>query len=725
METLTSTDQLLDLEIGTRAKIKLRAGNKRYPVEVRRHGKRLILEFPYNMKLLAVVKSMDQAKWHGFPDAQPPQGKWWSIALNERNMFQLEYLMGGNPYARYDLKLVDIDIPDRKLGDKIITPYDHQKEGVQHILTRRHCVLGYEMGTGKTLAAIIAIELFEDILRKEDPSFTGYKHDDVYYVAPRSALAACELDFAKWDTPIKPIFVTYEGMKKIVQEWHGGKAPRVVIFDESSRLKNPTSQRSKAARDLADGMRSDHGWQSLIVEMSGSPAPKSPCDWWHQCEVARPGFLKEGNIRAFERRLALVVTKTKIDGGTYPERIAWLDDAKKCMKCGKPREDLQHDYFKHHDAHDYKASVNEVAHLYKRMNGLVDIRFKKDCLDLPEKRYIETEIKPTLEIMRLARIIQKKSTSAIQALTLLRELSDGFQYVDEEVGVVPCDACKATGEQVEWFDPENPDVGVNPYDIAILEGTVDFPYGYDDDDQLIYFVEAGVHIHESQLMEWRNKKAATLAERLQQRQVACFTCNGDKQVPQYKRAAKQIKCGKEDVMRDRLDELQDIGRYVIYAGFFGSVDRCVDICKTQDWHVIRADGRGWTTFDPDGKIIKGNPLVMFQEKQIQFPRLAFVGQPDAAGMGLTLTASPKTTYYSNTFNAEGRIQSEDRIHRIGMDVNLGATIEDLIHLPSDRLVLENLRKKRKLQSMTMGDMVAALESIKIEGGVREYEWDAT
>ena len=77
-------------------------------------------------------------------------------------------------------------------------------------------------------------------------------------------------------------------------------------------------------------------------------------------------------------------------------------------------------------------------------------------------------------------------------------------------------------------------------------------------------------------------------------------------------------------------------------------------------------------------------------------------------MGLTLTASPSIVYFSNDFNAESRIQSEDRIHRPGMDVNRGATIYDLIHLPTDRTVLDNLRAKRVLQDMTLGSLNEAL-----------------
>jgi hypothetical protein len=39
-----------------------------------------------------------------------------------------------------------------------------------------------------------------------------------------------------------------------------------------------------------------------------------------------------------------------------------------------------------------------------------------------------------------------------------------------------------------------------------------------------------------------------------------------------------------------------------------------------------------------------------------------------------------------------------------MDIDRGHTIKDIIHLPVDELVINNLQKKKKLQSMTMGQL---------------------
>ena len=85
----------------------------------------------------------------------------------------------------------------------------------------------------------------------------------------------------------------------------------------------------------------------------------------------------------------------------------------------------------------------------------------------------------------------------------------------------------------------------------------------------------------------------------------------------------------------------------------------------------------------------------------EYPRVNFVGHPESAGEGITLTRSPAIVYYSNDFNFKSRAQSEDRIHRIGMDVNRGATIYDLCCLETDYMILEILRAKKRLQHMTL------------------------
>ena len=99
-------------------------------------------------------------------------------------------------------------------------------------------------------------------------------------------------------------------------------------------------------------------------------------------------------------------------------------------------------------------------------------------------------------------------------------------------------------------------------------------------------------------------------------------------------------------------------------------------------------------------------LLDFQEHQERYPKLVVIGHPGSAGMSLTLTAADEIIYYSNTFNGEERIQSEDRIHRPGCR---GAKITDIFLLPTDRLVHANLVKKRDMQAMTLGAFKQVLQ----------------
>lgn len=494
---------------------------------------------------------------------------------------------------------------------------------------------------GKTL---VSIELME---RSETK--------DWWYVAPRSALKAVERELIRWDCKINPEMMTYEGLTKRMKNWEEGrKAPEGVVFDESSRIKNPTAQRSQAALALANGIRKDHN--GYILLMSGAPAPKSPPDWFQQCKVACPGFLKEGNIFKFKNRLAIIIQKDGPYGQAYPHIVTWLDDEKKCKICGKLAEDhCEYDLDK--DGHAFEPSKNEVAFLYKRMSGLVLVQLKKDCLDLPDKIYRRIELPVTKRVEQIAKTIVAGAKTVVSGLTLLREVSDGFQYRDVPIGWEECPVCCGSGEIANPL--LNADIPKDSLGDIDLEN--------------------------------------------QPEKVLCDGCGGKGKRRTYSRTTTQVETAKDAALVDLLDEYGEVGRVVIYAAFTGSVDRCVSICEENGWAWIRVDGRGWHSSIPEG-----NPLENFQEKLAEYPRIAFIGNAGAAGLGLTLTASPVIIYYSNSFNFEDRVQSEDRIHRIGMDTNRGATIVDLLYLPTDILVLDNLQKKRKLQALSLGDLTACL-----------------
>jgi ATP-dependent DNA helicase len=164
-------------------------------------------------------------------------------------------------------------------------------------------------------------------------------------------------------------------------------------------------------------------------------------------------------------------------------------------------------------------------------------------------------------------------------------------------------------------------------------------------------------------------------------------------------------------VKDLLEENEEQGRLVFFAGFTGSIDRVVDLCLKQKWAVVRVDGRGWKVFDGDG-----NPLHQMEALEywadMENVRVAFVAHPQSGGLGLTLTESRMAVFYSNDYSPESRLQAEDRIHRMGIDMNKGATIVDLIHLPTDERVRDVLKDNRRLELMTLGEVEKMFENVE-------------
>ena len=169
-----------------------------------------------------------------------------------------------------------------------------------------------------------------------------------------------------------------------------------------------------------------------------------------------------------------------------------------------------------------------------------------------------------------------------------------------------------------------------------------------------------------------------------------------------------MKCPKDNALRDLLDQNETHGRIVIAASFQGSIDRVLSICKNRGWAVACVDGRGWRAYDNQGGVVKlppaskekGHPLIRFWTENPG--KVAFVANPGSARYGLTLTLAHTLVFFDQGFSAEHRLQMIDRIHRMTMDVELGANIYDLVHLPIDQMILDTLNANRKLELLSLG-----------------------
>ena len=176
--------------------------------------------------------------------------------------------------------------------------------------------------------------------------------------------------------------------------------------------------------------------------------------------------------------------------------------------------------------------------------------------------------------------------------------------------------------------------------------------------------------------------------------LPCAQCGGSRQIEKIVREVYEVPCPKDEALVGLLEECEPTGRIVIFAGFQGSLDKIARICRQNGWEVIQCDGRGFRADDR-----KLDPLDVWHDSER--PRVAYVAHPISGGVSQTLVESQKAVFYSNDFNAEGRSQAEDRIHRIGCKA---AEIVDLVHLDTDLKVRNALKENRRLELMTMGEL---------------------
>ncbi len=170
----------------------------------------------------------------------------------------------------------------------------------------------------------------------------------------------------------------------------------------------------------------------------------------------------------------------------------------------------------------------------------------------------------------------------------------------------------------------------------------------------------------------------------------------------------QIVCGhiKSDdgtetpINNNRIDELIEViaemqGKVIIWANYRQNILEIVETLQGLFGADAVASYFGDTTPDERDRVIKN-----FQDPDS--PLRFFVGNTQTGGYGITLTEAQNVIYYSNNFDLEKRLQSEDRAHRIGQKNNV--TYVDLVAKDTvDEKIVTALRNKLDLAQEVLGD----------------------
>jgi len=103
----------------------------------------------------------------------------------------------------------------------------------------------------------------------------------------------------------------------------------------------------------------------------------------------------------------------------------------------------------------------------------------------------------------------------------------------------------------------------------------------------------------------------------------------------------------------------------------------------------------------DGAVKKADRMRIIDDFQGGKHRF-FVGNPASGGTGITLTVAETSYYYSNSFDLEHRLQSEDRNHRIGTTGSVAYFDLEAIGT-IDRRIVESNQMKKSIADMITGD----------------------
>ena len=294
-------------------------------------------------------------------------------------------------------------------------PHAYQKIAIQRIIDHTHYGLLLDMGLGKTISTLIAIEqLMYDqfdikkvllIAPKKVAESTwaqeANKWNETSYLKIASVLGP-EKDRIKALQSDSDIYVmNRENVQWLYEYYHKKPFPfDMLVIDESSSFKNPQAKRFKAMRKMRPFFK-------RVVILTGTPAPNTLMDVWAQMYL--------------------------LDGGD---------------RLGKTITEYRNRYFKPdktngHIVYSYRLLPGGDTAIFGKMQDICMSLKAKDYLTLPERieNVITVEMSPKewalykeMERDHVLSLVDDDDVSALNAASLagkLLQLANGAIYTDE------------------------------------------------------------------------------------------------------------------------------------------------------------------------------------------------------------------------------------------------------------------------------------------------------
>lgn len=264
-------------------------------------------------------------------------------------------------------------------------PYDYQKHAIDHIINNPYCALFLDMGLGKTVTTLTAIDylMYQELeinkvlviapLRVADSTWGAEinKWNHLKHIKYVKVLGSAAKRKEALRTKADIYIINRENVSWLIG-YYGTAFPfDMVVIDELSSFKSPKAVRFKTLKQVRPLL-------NRVVGLTGTPSPNSLIDLWSQMYLIDMG-----------ERLGKFVT-------TYRRNY---------FNPGQTNG---------HVVYNYKLKQNSEDHIYEKISDICISMKARDYLELPDRidrkvdvylsekdrfRYIEFEKKMILEFM--------------------------------------------------------------------------------------------------------------------------------------------------------------------------------------------------------------------------------------------------------------------------------------------------------------------------------------
>lgn len=143
-------------------------------------------------------------------------------------------------------------------------------------------------------------------------------------------------------------------------------------------------------------------------------------------------------------------------------------------------------------------------------------------------------------------------------------------------------------------------------------------------------------------------------------------------------------------LKELLDKIS--GKVIVWSRFSRDIDLILKLVGNQG---VRYDGK------ISSEQRKINKDCFKKNKDVKY----FISNLQVGSTGLTLTEAETAIYYSNSYDLELRLQSEDRCHRIGTKNNINY-IDLEANKTIDKKIIKILRNKKRISDMILQDPIS-------------------